>query len=72
MSPETPPTMPLAAQDGLFAPEPDPCAVLGCDMQTAPVEACRKRGCGFRWTREGREDRKTREAKDAQTKPRKE
>lgn len=44
--------------------DPNPCQATGCDMEKDPVEACRKRGCGFRWQREAREDRARREEKD--------
>lgn len=45
-------------------PEPNPCSALGCQMQAEPIEMCRDHRCPHRWTREGREDRVKREAKD--------
>ncbi|MHB1025786.1 MAG: hypothetical protein ACYC24_08790 [Desulfobacteria bacterium] len=41
------------------------CEALSCDGRVLPVGDCRKRGCGFRWQREGAEDRARREEKDA-------
>jgi hypothetical protein len=43
---------------------PNPCAALGCSMQTQPVEMCRDHRCPHRWQREGREDRARRDEKD--------
>jgi len=51
-----------------FPPDPDPCATLSCDMQDSPVSACRKRGCGFEWSKTARLDRKAREEQDAEMK----
>ncbi len=55
-----------------MTPDPNPCDTLNCDMRAEPVEACRKRGCGFRWQREAAEDRKRREEKDRRSSPFKE
>ena len=44
--------------------DPNPCEATRCDMQDSPVSACRKRGCGFAWTKVARLDRKAREEKD--------
>lgn len=45
--------------------DPDPCAVLGCAMQTGPVEVCRDYRCPHRWQREAAEDRQAQARADA-------
>ena len=55
----TPPGGPIFS-----GPDSDPCAALGCAMQTQPVETCRDHRCPHRWQREAKEDRARREEKD--------
>jgi hypothetical protein len=54
----------IATVSTFTIPDPDPCQATGCTMQDSPVSACRKQGCGFRWTREAAEDWPAREEKD--------
>jgi hypothetical protein len=51
-----------------FQADPDPCSVLGCAMQTEPIETCRDHRCPHRHHRERVEDRQRRDLADARAK----
>lgn len=46
--------------------DPNPCDATGCAMQTEPLTVCVDHRCPHRWTREAREDRARRDARDAE------
>ncbi|HEX9849259.1 hypothetical protein [Candidatus Deferrimicrobium sp.] len=54
----------ITTVDTITITDPDPCRATRCDMQDSPTSACRKRGCGFEWSKTARLDRKAREEKD--------
>ena len=59
------PFNPMTPEFNTFTLDPNVCSVLGCAMQTDPIETCRDHRCPHRWQREAAEDRARRGARDA-------